>query len=438
MLSSFAPGERPLALDNTLPDAPVGAVLPSLQTGLSEEGHPLREAIQARPHICPRRRQEVLQALDQARRLDPAALDLLAMLETSSLNALGRFDEALRRCSEALRSLNRGARSLPLLILNKGDALLALGHAQEALAAYDEALQLETSHRTRQITDDDALYEGTLYPQLVGDVRSLLMGGMGNAWLVLGDGARALEFYDRALALGPNGAIESNRDQALAFLHASPETGRPATTSAPARELAVIPTAGGTPPPLDGIRRGDAILILKHPAQRLVEVVAQFVLIAIAALLMVTGLVGFNLGYWVRSRPGWLLAAFDILLCALYPLSCWFGWESVPGAAALARPFPGWHTALHRARRALACGWVCLLFSTLLLHTLVDGANRFSPSDHLTPTMLFIATILLALHMVAWPVLTLWAKLRRARPFPATSQRGTARANERGEDASRP
>jgi tetratricopeptide (TPR) repeat protein len=388
------------------------------------------------------RHAEALQAIEQARRLEPEAGDLLAMLETVSLNALGRYDEALRRSDEALRSLSLDARARPMVIGNRGDALLALGHAQEALAVYEEALRAETSHRSRPISfEDDSLFEGTLYPQLVGDVRTLLLGGMGNAWLVLGDGGRALEYYDRALALGPNEALEANREQALALLHDSSEAAR--TT----REEASLPS--GCCPASGAAGQQQAILLLKPRAQRFIEGVGFLAVAAIAVALMGSTFVGFDLGAWVRGRPVGLLVAGEILLCVIYAFCCWFGWTSVPGFATLARPFRGWHTPLHRARRALVCGGTSLFFSVLLLQTCADASFRLYPSDHLTPALLLDAVALLVLHLLAWPALTLWAKRRpEARrgarrqgrsgvPFLLTPKRGTARADERGQDEGR-
>jgi tetratricopeptide (TPR) repeat protein len=169
------------------------------------------------------RYQEALDSANHAATFDSASPFIL-LLRMAALGKLKRFDEALQLCEETLPVIGQNARAFPLLLSSQADLLMELNRLEEALTLYKEALRREKEQRDRQIDDETgAQLEG--FGLFTGDVMALMLGGMGNAWLLLGDSAKALEYYDQALALGPNEALETNRDQALASLHHASDRG---------------------------------------------------------------------------------------------------------------------------------------------------------------------------------------------------------------------
>lgn len=165
------------------------------------------------------RYQESLESANRAHALNPTSPSI-SLVRIETMRQLGQTIEALEACEKALHVVDQRTRAFPLLLLAQADLYLELGRPREALPIYEEALRREQNKRKQKINNESgALLEG--FGLFKGDVVALMLGGMGNAWLFLEDGTKAIEYYDQALALGPDETFEANRNQALALLHRS-------------------------------------------------------------------------------------------------------------------------------------------------------------------------------------------------------------------------
>lgn len=343
------------------------------------------------------RYQEALQCAQRARELAPTN-SMAYLIIATALRELGRNVEALHLCEEALIAVDQDSRTIPMLYLFKADTLLVLGRPREALPVYEEALRREMEIREQQIDNETGvLLEGLLGGQPFGDATALMYGGMGNAWLLLGNGAEALEYYDRALSLGPDVEIEENRKRALLLLH---QTASRLSNAVPAGFAVLVPSQGG---------QAELTARAGNRAWVLVERAAFAAGALLAVGLLFAPLSGFDLGHLFHAFPARLVEVIEVVVCLLYPVSCWFGWASPPNgmvtertASGTSQP-PGY--GLQCARKAAFTGGAYLVLTAGIL--LAVGANRgFPPTEPITPVMLAVWAILLLLHLAAWLALT--------------------------------
>ncbi|MEO6891139.1 MAG: tetratricopeptide repeat protein [Ktedonobacteraceae bacterium] len=193
-----------------------------------------------------RRYQEAWEAATRAHALDPGRLSI-SLIQIEALHHLGNIPKALLLCEETLHTAQRSARVFPMLLASHAHLVLEAGRPREALTIYEEALRREQEQRTRPLDDAGVVLEG--FGAFHGDAIAILSGGMGNAWLSLGESAKALACYDQALSFGPDDGYQKNRDLALALLFGE-------TDRTPARSTEGGSNTPSTPASTVAVERG--------------------------------------------------------------------------------------------------------------------------------------------------------------------------------------
>lgn len=182
-------------------------------TGEQREDESLFHRKRAGVLLILQRNGEALESANHAHMLNPGDLSTV-LIRIEAMRQLGHSTPALLACEEALPTADQRERAFPLLLLAQADLYVELGRPREALPIYEEALRREQNKRKQRIEGETgALLEG--FGPVKGDVVALILGGMGNAWLLLKDATKAIVYYDQALALGANEAFEANRNRAL-------------------------------------------------------------------------------------------------------------------------------------------------------------------------------------------------------------------------------
>ncbi|MGZ3602051.1 MAG: tetratricopeptide repeat protein [Ktedonobacterales bacterium] len=149
-----------------------------------------------------------IEFLERATQLAPDNYDAWYRLAQAH-TALQQWEPCLDALNHLLTLPEYGYRKAPSLQL-KAYALSMLGHHEEAVATYDEALTINTND-----ADDDSAWRGS-----VGMLHPIAWTGKGTALGKLGRYDEALAAYDRALTMHPNASfILVNKANTLRDLH---------------------------------------------------------------------------------------------------------------------------------------------------------------------------------------------------------------------------
>ena len=167
--------------------------------------------------------QRAVQMLSQAARVAPNRTDTLSNLG-GILQGLGRHDEALKAYEAAL-NINAGDAALHI---RRGDTLVALQRSEDALRSYDCALQAQPNHVLalhnrgnvlRVLLRFEAAQESYKRVLAINPDDAQTLTNLGNLLCDVLRFDEALEYYDRTLRLTPDDAKAlNNRATALSRL----------------------------------------------------------------------------------------------------------------------------------------------------------------------------------------------------------------------------